>query len=553
MKIVRLHIENFGKFSNFDISFADKINQFVYENGWGKSTLCAFIKVMLYGMDAKGRKKDFQSERSKFEPWQGGNYGGSLTFKVNEKEYQIFRFFGKSPEEDKFQLLDLETNAISKKFSQNLGEELLGIGKDSFSISAFFAQSGIDNFITDEVVSNLAGIERYKNDVEKTEQAINILEKKRKETVSHLIKPHQIKGIEKNIESLEEDIGGKENKAKILLSQFEETMAVKDEFMKKFADAEKQLEKNYKIAKERQQVQNLLNEKTLQLHEKLAPQSRPKFSTLMFISIVCGIFGLIFVFLAAFAILSLSVALPLAVVLLLTGLGCFVFDRKKQTKSADILQLENQLGQLKSQLQEMPEFTNIDSGELYQEKNRFDQEVLMRQFAYNNLLSEIEKEKEELELLQSNHQQMLDQNKTGEDKIAILKQAMDFLKTARENVSQRFVAPLNQKFVQLFKPFAKEDVKIDHQFNALVFTRQGLKSSEFLSKGYQDLIAICQRFSMLDNIYKQEKPPIILDDTFVNIDDNKFKLVSEILKILSQNYQVLYFTCSESRKIEEKT
>lgn len=553
MKIVSLHIENFGKFSNFDISFADKINQFVYENGWGKSTLCAFIKVMLYGMDAKGRKKDFQSERSKFEPWQGGNYGGSLTFKVNEKEYQIFRFFGKSPEEDKFQLLDLETNAISKKFSQNLGEELLGIGKDSFSISAFFAQSGIDNFITDEVVSNLAGIERYKNDVEKTEQAINILEKKRKETVSLLIKPHQIKGIEKNIESLEEDIGGKENKAKILLSQFEETMAVKDEFMKKFADAEKQLEKNYKIAKERQQVQNLLNEKTLQLHEKLDSQSRPKFSTLMFISIVCGIFGLIFVFLAAFAILSLSVALPLAVVLLLTGLGCFVFDRKKQTKSADILQLENQLGQLKSQLQEMPEFTNIDSGELYQEKNRFDQEVLMRQFAYNNLLSEIEKEKEELELLQSNHQQMLDQNKTGEDKIAILKQAMDFLKTARENVSQRFVAPLNQKFVQLFKPFAKEDVKIDHQFNALVFTRQGLKSSEFLSKGYQDLIAICQRFSMLDNIYKQEKPPIILDDTFVNIDDNKFKLVSEILKILSQNYQVLYFTCSESRKIEEKT
>lgn len=553
MKIVSLHIENFGKFSNFDISFADKINQFVYENGWGKSTLCAFIKVMLYGMDAKGRKKDFQSERSKFEPWQGGNYGGSLTFKVNEKEYQIFRFFGKSPEEDKFQLLDLETNAISKKFSQNLGEELLGIGKDSFSISAFFAQSGIDNFITDEVVSNLAGIERYKNDVEKTEQAINILEKKRKETVSHLIKPHQIKSIEKNIESLEEDIGGKESKAKILLSQFEETMAVKDEFMKKFAETEKQLEKNYKIAKERQQVQNLLNEKTLQLHEKLDPQSRPKFSTLMFISIVCGIFGLIFVFLAAFAILSLSVALPLAVVLLLTGLGCFVFDRKKQTKSADILQLENQLGQLKSQLQEMPEFTNIDSGELYQEKNRFDQEVLMRQFAYNNLLSEIEKEKEELELLQSNHQQMLDQNKTGEDKIAILKQAMDFLKTARENVSQRFVAPLNQKFVQLFKPFAKEDVKIDHQFNALVFTRQGLKSSEFLSKGYQDLIAICQRFSMLDNIYKQEKPPIILDDTFVNIDDNKFKLVSEILKILSQNYQVLYFTCSESRKIEEKT
>ena len=49
MKLVSLHIDNFGKFNNFDLDFNDGLNQFVKDNGWGKSTLTAFIKVMFYG------------------------------------------------------------------------------------------------------------------------------------------------------------------------------------------------------------------------------------------------------------------------------------------------------------------------------------------------------------------------------------------------------------------------------------------------------------------------------------------------------------------------
>lgn len=46
MKLISLHIDNFGQFNNFDYVFEDGINQIVEENGWGKSTLAAFIKVM---------------------------------------------------------------------------------------------------------------------------------------------------------------------------------------------------------------------------------------------------------------------------------------------------------------------------------------------------------------------------------------------------------------------------------------------------------------------------------------------------------------------------
>jgi uncharacterized protein YhaN len=51
MKLISLHIDNFGQFNNFDYVFEDGINQIIEENGWGKSTLAAFIKVMFFGFD----------------------------------------------------------------------------------------------------------------------------------------------------------------------------------------------------------------------------------------------------------------------------------------------------------------------------------------------------------------------------------------------------------------------------------------------------------------------------------------------------------------------
>ena len=43
MKLTRLHVENFGKLQNFDYSFDKGLNILLEENGWGKSTLAAFI------------------------------------------------------------------------------------------------------------------------------------------------------------------------------------------------------------------------------------------------------------------------------------------------------------------------------------------------------------------------------------------------------------------------------------------------------------------------------------------------------------------------------
>ena len=48
---------------------------------------------------------------------------------------------------------------------------------------------------------------------------------------------------------------------------------------------------------------------------------------------------------------------------------------------------------------------------------------------------------------------------------------------------------------------------------------------------------------------KNEKPFVVLDDPLVNFDEDKIQLVSKLLKDISKDMQIVYFTCHESRKI----
>ena len=41
---------------------------------------------------------------------------------------------------------------------------------------------------------------------------------------------------------------------------------------------------------------------------------------------------------------------------------------------------------------------------------------------------------------------------------------------------------------------------------------------------------------------------LILDDPFTNLDDEKTQKARELVREISKDYQVLYFTCSASRK-----
>lgn len=137
MKLVKCHIDGFGAFSQKDFDFKDNLTSLLEENGFGKTTLSAFLKAMLYGLD-KASPKSFD-DRKRYLPWSASEFGGSLTFSVNGKEYTVIRSFGKqSASHDTASLVLTSSGEKTSDFDiTSLGQDLFGIDKEGFMRSTF--------------------------------------------------------------------------------------------------------------------------------------------------------------------------------------------------------------------------------------------------------------------------------------------------------------------------------------------------------------------------------------------------------------------------------
>ncbi|EID85768.1 hypothetical protein MSI_05870 [Treponema sp. JC4] len=141
MELIKAHITNFGKLSNYEVDFKSGLNTFIHENGWGKTTLSVFIKAMFYGMEYTTSKDLEKNEKLKYAPWQGGQYGGSLEFSYKGKIYLVTRSFGPKKNDDTFELRDLKTNRPSSDFTSDLGSELFGINRETYGRSVHLVLS----------------------------------------------------------------------------------------------------------------------------------------------------------------------------------------------------------------------------------------------------------------------------------------------------------------------------------------------------------------------------------------------------------------------------
>lgn len=145
MKLLRCHIENFGILSDFELNFSDGLNVIYKENGSGKSTLAAFIKAMFYGLPKKGSRSIVANDRKRYNPWQGGNYGGFLEFNYQGTDYRVTRYFGNTAAKDQFDIIDLTNRKNETPFTENLGEEIFGLDEESFARSTFMNQFSLEN------------------------------------------------------------------------------------------------------------------------------------------------------------------------------------------------------------------------------------------------------------------------------------------------------------------------------------------------------------------------------------------------------------------------
>lgn len=185
MKLIQLHVENFGKLSGYDLRFRDGLQILCHENGWGKSTLAVFIKAMLFGLPATTKRSLDENERKKYTPWKGGAFGGSLDFSCQKGSFRIERFFGAKESEDRFVLFDLSTNRPSNAFSEAVGVELFGIDAAGFERSTYLSQAIYDVKAGNaEIGSRLGSLLDDVDDIGSIDQAREFLEKNRRHYVT---------------------------------------------------------------------------------------------------------------------------------------------------------------------------------------------------------------------------------------------------------------------------------------------------------------------------------------------------------------------------------
>ena len=171
MKLIRCRIENFGKLSDFTCEFTEGCNTICEENGWGKSTLAAFLRVMLFGFRNEGKRDPIEKERKRYTPWQKGVYGGELQFESDGKQYSVRRTFGNKAAEDEFQLTDPVTHLPSDDFTEKLGEELFWIDAASFERTTFISQNDCETFVTDSINAKIGNLAENTDDINNFETA----------------------------------------------------------------------------------------------------------------------------------------------------------------------------------------------------------------------------------------------------------------------------------------------------------------------------------------------------------------------------------------------
>ena len=104
------------------------------------------------------------------------------------------------------------------------------------------------------------------------------------------------------------------------------------------------------------------------------------------------------------------------------------------------------------------------------------------------------------------------------------------------------------KYYEMITSASAEDFHIDANTNITVTEQGKQRETNTQSSGYRDLIGICLRVALVDAMYKEEAPVLIMDDPFTNLDDEKMKQAKKFLEYIAEKYQVIYFTCSESRR-----
>lgn len=133
----------FGKLDGARLELQPGLNVIYAPNESGKSTWCRLIRTMFYGLPTRDR--GLTADKNRYAPWSGAAMSGHMELSANGQHYTVVRrtLRAASPMGDFSCTYSGTADPVPGITGENLGEELLGVGREVFVRSAFISQSGL--------------------------------------------------------------------------------------------------------------------------------------------------------------------------------------------------------------------------------------------------------------------------------------------------------------------------------------------------------------------------------------------------------------------------
>lgn len=607
MKILSVNVASFGKLQNVTVDFQKGANVFRYDNGYGKTTLASFVRAMLYGFTYRrsGGASDVSAyltwnstemiggnmvvehngETYKVERFFGATAKQETLSVTNVKTRKALAcpdgvgeyFLGLTAESyDRSAYFPQESVEI--RSNENLSARLAGM-----------VQNAADDF--DKVQDNLRKYKkslRYERgnggEISRLEEEIfslqhQIVERKNAQRERAQIDA-QLRDIAAEEASLTKQVAAAN--AQLIELQKKSAACIPSEAEKvtrvKVADLQTKLARlgNFEQDKAACDVLAQQIERTPEAAKVQRPLCKPL--------LICGILLALAGVGVCFAHLIVGIC-AIAVGAILAAISFFVKPAAKTMqagekdaliteyfnlaskyvycerlsyadvqkalweKYAEYVGDKRELESLKNTLTDADEPQCADLKDEIAEQNEQINRMQARAISLSKEAGRLGEARSNLQTDYVQLQEQLDETKlqlaSANRRYVVASKVADLLTQAKENLATSYLPDLCAHCEQLLSAVTGESYRLemDLDFNVSVVVNGASRSLASFSRGIREITLLCFRLAISRLLFGGEIPFLIIDDAFVNFDEQNFSRATELLKSLTPTTQVIYFTC----------
>lgn len=534
MKITELYLKNFGKFHEKHFYIRDGVQIIYGENEFGKSTIHAFVRAMLFGLERGRGRAAGKDAFSRYEPWENpGSYAGVMRFCCGGRAFRLERSFGR---------LERRVSLVCEDDGEELSVEhgdldmlLGGLTAASFdstvSIGQLQASPGqelseaLKNYAANyyetgggEIDLNSA-LQTLRDRRKETERCLREAEADREGERSRLIQ--ECRYLERDMESLRSEFEDKRRQA----AEAERTGSRRAQ--------EKPEKETGAVSKEGQRGASVPPGRLLAAGAGGVAAGALGLVWSQFLSGMTGFSG------AAPMALIGGLILAVGIIFLAAGVRSYVRERREEERSDD----GRAAGEENTRKGEREE-EDDDSRDILQEENGNSELDRLRWE-----MDRIRSEWKEKQVRRDNLKEQADEIEPGaeEKRLEFRKKALQLaeekMKGAAESLGRQTSGRLNRRASEIFSELTGgryRGVSVGEKMEITVWDGERNIRADRLSRGTLEQIYFSVRMAAAE-LLLEEPMPVLLDDTFAFYDEKRLESVLKWLS--SQKRQVIIFTC----------